>query len=58
MVMVGEIVQDGARTVPRRILGGKRMLRTMLAIVTAVLIEKGASECVVGNRGRLHKRDR
>ena len=56
--MVGEIVQDGACTVPSRILGGKRMLRTMLAIVTAVLIEKGASKCVVGNGGRLHKRDR
>ena len=55
VMMVWEIIEDNEVIVASRILGGRQMLRAMLALVTITLIKKGTSLSLSWIR-RHHKR--
>ena len=57
-MIVWEIIEDNEVIVASRILGGRQMLRAMLALVTITLIKKGTSLSLSWEIRRHHKRGR
>ena len=56
-MMVWEIIEDNEVIVASRILGGKQMLRAMLALVTITLIKKrNLAKFVLGDQKTSQKR--
>ena len=58
VMIVWEIIEDNEVIVASRILGGRQMLRAMLALVTITLIKKGTSLSLSWEIRRHHKRGR